>query len=339
RRMRTWTRFGTYRQHVANCLDALINQNGVDLVEFAEYGTEASVWMHRPRRIPMIVRCHGPASRCGGERIAWRPSNWLKYRRAWLEYHAIIAADAITCPSDAMAELIRIDGRLRGRLIEIIPNAIPYATWASAPAQPQANETDATPEIFTASSVVPPKGVQELVDAVQRLRADGRNIRLTIAGKWGVLGRALDRARHADPELASWLTLPGHLTREELKTRYRQAVLVCFPSWWENCPCACLEAMACGALVVASRAGGIPEIIRDGIDGLLEMPRDAGRLAETLARALDLAPDAQTRLRTNAQERIRTTFDVDVVIPRMLRVYAAMIQQHARPSRRQRGSA
>ena|GEM_PF-416443 len=337
--VRMTTRFRSYRRRITDCLEALIDTYGVDIVEFAEYGNEAAEWLKQPRRAPMVVRCHGPGSRKGGRRITWRPWRWLKHRRACREYDAVRSAEAVTAPSAAMAELIRIDGELAGRKIHIIPNPVEAAFWASENPGNNWARGKGLCVVFSASSVVHAKGHGELVEAVRLLREAGRDVRLVIAGKWGKLGRSLAQRLRASPELSSWFTLPGHVGREHLQGHYRNASVVCFPSWWENCPCACLEAMASGGLVVGSSAGGMTEIIRDGVDGLLVAPRDPALLAASLARALDMPHEEQAAMRTNAQQRIRSSFDVDVLVPRTLQFYADVAQDWAQRNHKEDADA
>lgn len=330
RRWREMRRYRSYRRSVADCLDGVISSHGADIVEFAEYGNEAAEWVCRSRPVPMVVRIHGPASRRGGRRIRWRPWRWIRHRRAFREYDAVRLADAVSCPSSAMADLVRDDGCLGSLPIEIIPNAVDCAFWSMCEERVVGDAAAKEPVIFTAATVVEPKGIAELVEAVGTLRSQGCRAHLIVAGKWGKLGRLLRRRLSEDRELAEWLSLPGHMTREQLRDFYRCSSVVCLPSWWENCPCSCLEAMASGALVLGSSAGGMAEIIRNGHDGFLVPPRQAGVLAERLTAVLNTPPDERQLLRENARERIRSTFDVNVIVPRMLEFYERVITSRSR---------
>src|SRR5262249_20388879 len=76
------------------------------------------------------------------------------------------------------------------------------------------------------------------------------------------------------------------LPKEQLLRYYREAALCVVPSLWDNSPNTVYEAMAAGRAVVASRVGGIPELVADGETGLLVPPGDAEQLAAAIVRLL-----------------------------------------------------
>ncbi|MFC5727771.1 MULTISPECIES: glycosyltransferase family 4 protein [Nocardioides] len=105
----------------------------------------------------------------------------------------------------------------------------------------------------------------------------------------------------------------------------RSADLVVLPSAAEACPMALLQAMACAVPVIASRAGGIPEIVRDRVDGLLVDTGSEDQLAAALA---ELTADASLRHRLgrSARARVLGQFTVEHCVQRLLDVYEGVIR-------------
>src|SRR5258708_19258222 len=86
------------------------------------------------------------------------------------------------------------------------------------------------------------------------------------------------------------------MTGKALETRLKEASLVVVPSeWHENCPLSILEAMAHAKPIVASRIGGIPELVRNGETGLLFEPKNTPKLSSSLSMLLS-ASDLRTQL-------------------------------------------
>jgi glycosyltransferase involved in cell wall biosynthesis len=341
--LRTVARYRSYREKIADRLEDLTETGRADIVEFPEYGNEAAVWMERKPKTPWIVRLHTPTmlDRKTVRRIQFRPHRWLRYRRAKEEYRALFAATAISACSGRLAEWVRRDADLGNRTIRTIYNPVDADAWARRhstgsgqrppPVEgPRAATGGAAREsgrrrVVFAGSLVPSKGVPELVEAVRLLGRQGRRVDLALAGRGGAYARKLGARLRRDRELSPRVELRGFVTREALKGLYADASVVCLPSWWEALPMACLEAMASGAIVVGSSAGGMPEIIRDSVDGFLVPPRDHVALAERLAEALDMDAPRRLEMKRQALRRVQTTFDAGVIVPQMLEFYEDVI--------------
>jgi glycosyltransferase involved in cell wall biosynthesis len=81
----------------------------------------------------------------------------------------------------------------------------------------------------------------------------------------------------------------------------RSAAVTVLPSRHDNCPLVTIESLAVGTPVIASRVGGIPEVVRDGVDGFLVPPDDPAALAARLDDVFS-NPGLRQNLRTNARE-------------------------------------
>jgi len=92
----------------------------------------------------------------------------------------------------------------------------------------------------------------------------------------------------------------GKLGLHEVRSWLWQTDIFLLPSVWENCPYSCLEAMAARCAVVASDQGGVPELIEDGVNGLLASTEDSASFIRCLERYLD---DKPLRERSGAAAR------------------------------------
>src|SRR5207245_2236045 len=139
--------------------------------------------------------------------------------------------------------------------------------------------------------LVPQKGFDVLLEAFARL--DAPEVDLLIAGD-GPERRRLEALRER-LGLGARVHLLGAVDRATVASLYRGARLVACPSRWEGLPLVCLEAMASGRAVVASRVDGIPDAVGDGETGLLVPPEDPVVLAAALGALLEDGPRRERR--------------------------------------------
>lgn len=99
--------------------------------------------------------------------------------------------------------------------------------------------------------------------------------------------------------------------------------VLALPSWTEGLPLVVLEAMARKRAVVATPVGGTPEVVVDGVTGLLVPPRDPDALADALRRLLADAP-LRARMGDAGYERVRARFSADAMTGRVLAIYDAV---------------
>jgi glycosyltransferase involved in cell wall biosynthesis len=132
--------------------------------------------------------------------------------------------------------------------------------------------------------LVPEKGATLLIDALADVRSRGIDAELTMAGD-GPLGDDL-RKLAAQRGVGDHVTFPGVINQDEVVSLYRDHDVFCMPSLREGVPVVYMEAMACGLPVIAPRIMGIPELVEDGVSGILHLPGRSDLVAgaiETLA--------------------------------------------------------
>jgi glycosyltransferase involved in cell wall biosynthesis len=126
---------------------------------------------------------------------------------------------------------------------------------------------------------------------------------------------------------------PGHLGGADLADVIRKASMVVVPSEWnENSPVSILEAMAYGKPVVASRIGGIPELVRHGQTGLLFTPKDHAQLGISI-RALLTNAERRARLGAEARRMVEKHHSLEAHGAALLALYQSVASQFDRQSK------
>ncbi len=154
------------------------------------------------------------------------------------------------------------------------------------------------------------KGVLDLVRAIPIVLRTVPEASFVLAGS-GDAASIAELARSLGVEHA--LRLPGWVNGKNKDNLLRQSDVFVLPSYFEALPVALLEAMARGVPVIATRVGGIPDVIEDGVNGLLVDPGQP----EPLARAIVtmLTDDAlRTRLREAAHSDVRKRYSTEAII-------------------------
>ena len=121
-----------------------------------------------------------------------------------------------------------------------------------------------------------------------------------------------------------WCVYSGLANREELKALLRRATMLVLPSLEDNCPMTVLEAMAAGVPVVASKVGGVPDLIEDGKTGIFCNPLEATSMAAAVERVL-LNPAAATEVARNARQSARQRFHPEVIARRHVEIYQEVL--------------
>jgi glycosyltransferase involved in cell wall biosynthesis len=204
--------------------------------------------------------------------------------------------------------------------IEIIENGIDLdAGAAGVPALPPRAEGELRVGYF--GRLAHEKGLLDLVDAFALVRNDVPNARLYIAGA-GYLEADL-RARAQEQAHDDSIVFLGY--RTDARALMGEMDVVVHPPLFEGFGLSVIEGMAAGRAVVATAApGGIPELIEDGVDGLLVPVADPAALARALVRVLR---DDQLRstLGANALATARRRFDAATMCRRVVEIYDRLV--------------
>lgn len=174
-------------------------------------------------------------------------------------------------PSRFLARRLEAAGHSPER-IRVVPNGVRLGEFEPA--------TGPGEGLLFAGRLSREKGVGTLLKAMERVP----DARLTVLGTGPQEAeiRAVARERLGDR-----VSFPGHVDRGDLLQRVRRARAVVLPSeWYENAPMSALESLASTTPVIAARIGGLPEIVGDGVTGLLFEPGNVRELADAVERLL-----------------------------------------------------
>jgi glycosyltransferase involved in cell wall biosynthesis len=224
----------------------------------------------RQQRVPCIVTAHG------------YDAYDLPYRRPGLHRACVEAVSGATRATAVSAYIARYVEQLTSRQVDVIWNGADERFFFPRD-RFECRRSLGLPAdrclVAYAGHMVRAKGVFDLVEAVSRIDPSKRPL-LALAGEGAELAEveALARARGIT---AMFL---GRLDHARIAELFAAADVVTLPSYYEGLPNVVCEAMLSGRAVVASTAGGIPEIVQHERSGLLMAPGDVDALAESLAR-------------------------------------------------------
>jgi glycosyltransferase involved in cell wall biosynthesis len=224
----------------------------------------------------------------------------LKLWRRWRSAFDLIVAASAAVKSRLVAEGIEP--------VEVVWNGVPLQSARTAPAE--------QPTIVFAGRLVREKGVEVLLRAIAKVVAQVPEVQLLVAG----MGPEQERLARlaASLGLSSHVSWLGHLSQPEMERRFAGAWVQVVPSLWaEPFGMVAAEAMMRGTAVVATRAGGLVEIVQDEVTGLLVPPGDVEALAGALLR-LVRDPERVERMgqegRQVAIDRFQESSTVDAFI-------------------------
>ena len=192
--------------------------------------------------------------------------------------------------------------------VAVIPNFIDSERWT-----PGAGD-DGGDYIIFSGRLSNEKGIETLVRAVAELP----HVPLKIVGS----GMLETRARQLARELgAANVEFTGFKSEKEVRRLVQGSRFICTPSeWYENAPMTVLEAFACGRPAVASRIGGIPEMVREGETGMLAEAGDHEDLRRAISSLWD-DPGLARKMGANARRLAETEYSPSAHYEKILATY------------------
>jgi N-acetyl-alpha-D-glucosaminyl L-malate synthase BshA len=264
------------------------------------------------RNLPVITTLHGTDITLVGADRSYLP----------ITRYGIVQSDGVTAISHylkgATKEIFQFDD------IEVIPNFICQTDYARHPVAELRSSlaSEGEPLLVHVSNFRPVKRPVDCVEILAQVLKKGISTRLVMVGDGSERPSVEHRARclgvydkcvfvGKQPKIVDYLSA---------------ADVLLLPSEQESFGLAALEAMACEVPVIASRVGGIPEVVTDGETGFLSEVGDLEKMAKDAARLLSditLRREMGKRARDSAVERYRT----DIVIPQYIEFYERVLRK------------
>jgi len=266
--------------------------------------------MLHPRHLPFVTTLHGTDITLVGADRSYLP----------ITRFSIEESDAVTAISEYLKRVTQQEFELQ-RSIDMIPNFVNCDVFQPADGKSRREEfaKDKEKVLVHLSNFRPVKRVTDVIEIFTLVRKE-------IPAKLLMIGDGPDRST------AEWTVRQNGLGRDVIflgKQNQVQELLNCadvflLPSDLESFGLAVLEAMACGVPAVCSRVGGVPEVMRDGVEGYLMEPRDVKGMA---ARALEILTERGRREKMGkaARERATSTFCSTKIIPQYEKLYERVV--------------
>jgi len=322
--------------HAALLAERLIDGEGIDVVEGQDW--EAPLYYLLLRRAlgigaynrpPCVVHLHSPSKVIRHYNGAMgTPPRYGPMKR--MEEFCIKAADHLLCPSHYFAHQCAELFDLAPNRISVIHLPVGFTPLVERP-----------PGIWEKGSVCfvgrlePRKGIIEWIEAAARVAGEDSDVHFDFVGAdiWGLQQLLLGRLPR---RLRPRFRFHSSVARSELPRFLAQAHSAVVPSRWENFPNVCVEAMSSGLPVIATRLGGMVELIEDGRSGWLAPDTGVSGMVEGLAEALRrcLATPAEQRaiMGHEAAETVRRICDNEKTAKRHIEVRAEIARSGAKRS-------
>jgi alpha-maltose-1-phosphate synthase len=248
---------------------------------------------------------------------------------SWCERTAIRSAEAVIAVSNGMkSDILVTYPEVPADRVHVIYNGIDASLYRPDPGREVLDRygiDPARPSVVFVGRVTRQKGLPVLLRAAQRLdpaaqlvlcagQADTAELQAEVTG-------LVERLRATRDGV---ILIPGMLAKAEVIQILSHATVFVCPSEYEPLGIVNLEAMACGSAVVASAVGGIPEVVANGVTGLLVPPGDEASLAAAV-NALIRDPGRAAALGARGRERAVTEFSWDSIAAQTADLYEQLV--------------
>jgi glycogen(starch) synthase len=275
----------------------------IDLIEGTETGAFLIPLLFR--HVPLIIRLHGEQYTFQNNTPRMPVRLDVRLSRA-IQRFALRRAQLLISPSRAHAQEIARELHYDPTSLQVVPNCIDLA---EIPSGDQVTRDGRT--VLFVGRLERVKGISLFLKAAKLVVQECPTTRFLVAGANhpGLPLAEIDELIR-NCSLQNHVEQLGQVPWHELISLYQNASVCVVPSHYESFGLVALEAMACGVPVIAARAGGLPEIVEDGMTGLLVPAGDAPALANAIVSLLKDRRE-RTQMGSAGRERARTKFSIE----------------------------
>ncbi len=293
-------------------LNRLLRQGKIDLL--CTHGYKSSVmgwWAGKKAGIPVLVFSRGYTAE--NAKVAFYE---------WLERRVLSRVSGIVFVSEGQRERLKSFG-IKGKQSWVVRNAVSVDSYVNPKRLDLRKEVFERLRILNAAAMVvsagrlsPEKGHRFLVEAVGMLRGSSNNTHFVFCGD----GPCQEDLEIRSKELGVSENCHFVGFRRDLKEIFQVMDLMVLPSLTEGLPNVVLEAFACAKPIVATRVGGVPEIVENGINGLLLPPERPDLLADAIKNCL-ASPEKMKQMGEAGYRKVKSEFTFESQSQKLEAIY------------------
>jgi glycosyltransferase involved in cell wall biosynthesis len=296
---------------------------GIDLIEFPNWEGVGFCYLLRKKRKPAVTRLHTPYfETLSIDKNKAKISFGDKFT-CWMEKTAVRKSDFLTSSTECHKSFMEKAYQIDMNRIKLLPLGIQLLPLKESPL-----ESPDVLKVLYVSRLEKRKGTLTLLEAVPEVIKSFPNVEFIFIGKdrpHAPNGKYFREYFFEEfKDYSSRVKFLGYVSNEELRDYYYKSDIFVVPSVYESFGLIYIEAMAYGKPAIGCGAGGIQEVIVDGVTGFLVPPSDSGLLAQ---RILELLKNEKLRLEMgkNGRKRAESMFSRDKMVKRTADLYLEAI--------------
>jgi len=324
-----------YSYRLFRKLKDVIKDHHIDVVEIPNFFAEGFVFSLF-KSIPLVIRIHSSFLDVV-KAYGWK-NTFDRFLSCWMEDSTAARSDLVTSSTMICSQMMTKRLCLGPKKIVVIPLGIQIPAGESLNISREA-DSGLAPEVFFLGRLERRKGAHILMRAIPEVLKEIPDVHFTFAGRDTFVNAKYSAFEGPQQESFQGSLLKdfpeqykknvdflGFVEKELLPGHFRKCDVFVAPSLYESFGLVYIEAMAYGKPVIGCGVGGVPEVVKDGITGLLVPPEDYQRLAEAILRLLK-EPALRRELGEKAKQYVQDHFSRDLMVEKTLDAYRRVLKK------------